>query len=421
MEKIELPEELQPKEHYVQSFITGSDYHLRLIDGQYIMLNGSAEPKMFVKTSGDWKVAANRPKRKEHPVGSIFKLPACVLLQSTTKKWAYCFDKEYLEKVDSQEAEEKIEEFAKKIKSFLESGMESEEPEAVEEEEVKIPETTEKEDISLTEKLLKEHPKPTIRKDEFYVETGVWKLLVRNVFKRKNVLLVGDSGIGKTELINHLSASFGYALHMHDMGTMQDPIASMVGVHRIKDGKSVFDVAQFAKDIQDKAIVLLDEVNRAPLNTNNILFPLLDRRRSLEMAIASSDLDRSIKVHENAVFVATANIGSRFTGTNAIDAAFKDRFIVVKLDYPPKEAEINLLMKRTGIVKDKAKKLVDLFNAIRAKYKNDVISNTISIRQSLEIAELVVDGYAMIEAVETYLKPLFEEEYVEIKDLLHSW
>ena len=42
------------------------------------------------------------------------------------------------------------------------------------------------------------------------------------------------------------------------------------------------------------------------------------------------------------VFFATANIGQEYTGTRALDRALHDRFCVVKLDYPPMDAEVAL-------------------------------------------------------------------------------
>ena len=54
---------------------------------------------------------------------------------------------------------------------------------------------------------------------------------------------------------------------------------------------------------------------------NNILFPCLDGRRTLPVEIADASSTRSISVHPDVTFIATANIGNEYTGTQDIDEA----------------------------------------------------------------------------------------------------
>lgn len=57
-------------------------------------------------------------------------------------------------------------------------------------------------------------------------------------------------------------------------------------------------------------VILLDELNRAALSSNNVLFPCLDDRRKLSIEVAGGKDIREINVHPEVTFIATANVGS---------------------------------------------------------------------------------------------------------------
>ena len=146
--------------------------------------------------------------------------------------------------------------------------------------------------------------------------------------------------------------------------------------------------------------------------TNNILFPCLDGRRTLYVDIAGSNNIKEIKVHPECTFIATANIGPEYAGTGDIDLALENRFIQIGLDYIPEDKEIQVLNNRTGVSYPDATKIVTLANKIRAKYKEGDVSKGISIRETLETAEMVMDGFEIIEAIQY----TFCEKFSQNKD-----
>ena len=265
--------------------------------------------------------------------------------------------------------------------------------------------------VTLLESI-KSDPKlspPKIDDEGFSVNHETWFLMMRNVRSVRNTMLVGPTGTGKTELIMRMAKHLGIECNVYDMGALHDPMSALLGTHRIDEhGHSTFDYARFTADIQKPGIVVLDELSRAPLSTNNILFPCLDVRRQLPVEIASSKGIRNIDVHKNCVFFATANIGSEYTGTNQIDRALQDRFFMVELDYLDKTTESKVLMKRTGIPKAKADIITAYCNKIRDNKRNGDLSTSVSTRHSLEIASLVADGFEILNACEAVLYPIFE-------------
>jgi len=199
-------------------------------------------------------------------------------------------------------------------------------------------------------------------------------------------------------------------LYIQDMGTVQDAQSALLGVHRIgKSGHSEFEFAPFVGHIKSGGIVLLDELNRSPISANNILFPCLDSRRYLPVDVACEECDRQVQVNPETVFFATANLGSEYSGTNAIDRALLDRFFPVELSYPNEEDEINILMIRTGVEEKAAQAIVKVSNEIRKQYKEQELSTPVSVRHTLQTARLVVDGFDLSNAIQSVIMPLFED------------
>ena len=131
--------------------------------------------------------------------------------------------------------------------------------------------------LTLLDKIREEHPCPPIESG-FYIEERNWLFLVRNIMQHKNTMLIGPTGTGKTEVIMKIYESLGLECNIYDMGSMQDPLTDLLGSHRLENGSSIFDYAKFVADVQKPGVILLDELSRAPLMTNNILFPQILKR-----------------------------------------------------------------------------------------------------------------------------------------------
>lgn len=255
---------------------------------------------------------------------------------------------------------------------------------------------------------------PPSIEDGFYVDIDKWYLLVRNIKTQTPTMLTGPTGTGKTELVRLAAKRLGLPLHTFDMGSMYDPVSGLLGVHRLNSkGVSEFEYAKFCSSIQEPSINLLDELSRAPITTNNILFPTLDVRKTLPVEMAGSHDKRAIKVHDECSFVATANIGGEYTGTNTMDRALVDRFFMLELDYMPPAIEAKVLAIRTGISNSDSDTVVAIGNQIRQAYKQSHISSSISTRHIFEIGKLIKDGFSRSTALELVMLPLFEGSRTE--------
>lgn len=264
---------------------------------------------------------------------------------------------------------------------------------------------------SLLEKLMssEDFRTPTIKDDGFFVSEENWFLLIRNILNQVNTMIVGPTGTGKTEIVMLACRKLGIDCFVYDMGSMYDPVAGLLGVHRLqRGGVSVFDYAKFTQDIQKPCVILLDELSRAPVTTNNILFPCLDSRRTLPVEIAGGEDVRSIKVHPECTFIATANVGAEYTGTMSMDRALVNRFFPMELGYMPENNEVEVLAKRCHIEVGDARKIVGVTNTIRSLYRKQELSVSLSTRETLVAAGLVADGWSPLTAMELVFLPLFE-------------
>lgn len=254
---------------------------------------------------------------------------------------------------------------------------------------------------------------PSSKDDGFYMSTEDWNLIVRNIKKHVNTMIIGPTGSGKTSCIKEVCDRMGLDLHIFDMGSMIDPISSLLGVHRLEAGGSVFDYAKFTQVIQTPCVILLDELSRAPLSAMNVLFSCLDDRRSLSVEIAGGKDIREIKVHPEVTFIATANVGAEYSGTNSMDRALVNRFFPLELGIIPAGEEEKVLMKRTGINSNVSKLIVKVANNIRGLSNKQEISTSLSIRETLMVAGLVSDGWGLGKAMEMIYLPLYEGSKTE--------
>lgn len=265
---------------------------------------------------------------------------------------------------------------------------------------------------------------------DFYIDNLKWKFLVRNIEKGKNIMMTGPSGCGKTDATFKAAEALGREVMYFNLGATQDPRSTLIGnTHYNKDSGTYFSESSFVSAIQkENAVILLDELSRAHPEAWNILMTVLDPIQRY-LRLDEKDDSPTIKVADGVSFIATANIGMEYTATRVIDRAILDRFALIEMEPLSEENEFTLLKGKFPSIDDKVlNNLCSIVSSIRKEINSDTprLSTMVSTRNTIEIAELLDDGFNLEDASQLLIYPLFpndgnDSERVFVKQLIQKY
>ena len=266
--------------------------------------------------------------------------------------------------------------------------------------------------------------------NDFFIDGLKWMFLLRNITKGKNIMMTGPSGCGKTDATFKAANALGREVIYFNLGATQDPRSTLIGnTHYNKDSGTYFSESLFVRAIQkENAVILLDELSRAHPEAWNILMTVLDPIQRY-LRLDEKDDSPTIKVAKGVSFIATANIGMEYTATRVIDRAILDRFSLFEMDVLGEEDEYSLLKGKFPSINDKLlSNLCTIVSHIRKEINSDSprLSTMVSTRNTIEIAELLVDGFSLEDAAQLLIYPLFpndgnDSERVFVKQLIQKY
>lgn len=392
----------QMKYFFFKTRKEGSRERLNPLPGQTLSDGTPVETGLNAQTA-----AGGKEIRAAYPIGTVFCSRMCDIAASSGAPY-YCVGSIY-PVVDPENAISSLPVASEQMRQAYEEYRAGVKAEAAEAAGAVEPAPAPKK-RSLLERIMGDHTYdvPTVEKDGFFVASDDWYLLVRNILQKANTMLIGPSGTGKTQLVMLVADKLGLPCHVYDMGAMLDPVSSLLGVHRLVAGGSEFDYSKFVEEIQKPGVILLDELSRAPLSCHNILFPCLDSRRMLPVEIAGAEDIRAVEVHPDCVFIATANIGAEYTGTQMLDRALMGRFMPLELDYMGESDEAAVLSKRCGISADDAIQVIKVARTVRSLHGKGELGCTVSTRETLAAGYMIADGWSVMAGLERCFLPLFE-------------
>ena len=243
----------------------------------------------------------------------------------------------------------------------------------------------------------------------FYIADDVWRQCLFMIAAGKNVMFTGPAGSGKTQLGKILGKQCQRRVEVFDFGAMTEPRLSLIGNTAYSPEKGTyFEYSRFARAITtEDTVIVLDELSRAGKEAANILFPVLDDRREL----AIDERQEVLPVAKGVCFLATANVGTEYTGTSSIDRALRDRFSQIEIGFPPEDKEIKILTTRTGLPEKFAKHLVKIAASQRQMATQDMtFVEQISPRMLLMAAEQTMFGIPFHEAIKYAISGMFSSE-----------
>lgn len=202
------------------------------------------------------------------------------------------------------------------------------------------------------------------------------------------VLMVGDTGTGKTSYVRHLAHLTNNGFRRINLnGTTA--IEDFVGHYTIDEGGNGM---RWVKGILIEAMeegfwLLLDELNASPPEVLFVLHSLLDDDRMVVVVEHEGEI-----VHPHADFrvFATMNPSLEYAGTRDLNKALLSRFpIVIQTGYPGAAQEADIVKCHVPNVDDKQLALmVRTAEDIRKAHKNGTVSFVCSTRELINWARL---------------------------------
>lgn len=198
------------------------------------------------------------------------------------------------------------------------------------------------------------------------------------------VLLIGETGTGKTSLVRHLAhkTQNAFVRVNHNGGTTVEDI---VGRWTIINGETVWVDGILTQAMKQGYWFLADEINAAGAEINFVYHSLTDDDARILLVEKGNEI---VIPHENFRFFAGMNPPTEYAGTKEINKALMSRFIVVKTDFPAPKIEEEILTSRTGIPSNVAQQMVKVAGEIRIMKVKGKIGYVFSTRDLLMWAEM---------------------------------
>jgi midasin (ATPase involved in ribosome maturation) len=198
------------------------------------------------------------------------------------------------------------------------------------------------------------------------------------------VLLVGDTGTGKTSLIRHLAERTGNAFRRvnHTGGT---DVSDIKGKILLPDGTTKWIDGVLLDAMRKGHWYLADEINASGAEILFLYHSLLDDDGYIVLDENNGEV---VRPHKNFRFFATMNDRYDYVGTREMNKALLSRFAVIRLDYPTPGIEVQILQTRTGLNKTVAKRFVNVANDLRRAYADNKITLPVSTRDLIQWSKL---------------------------------
>ncbi len=211
------------------------------------------------------------------------------------------------------------------------------------------------------------------------------KMLVA-VKSGRHILLEGPVGVGKTLLARSIAEYLSRDFVRVD-GDERLNETKLIGYWDppmvLKKGyvEEAFVPGPLTRAATSGSVLFINELNRLPESAQNALLPVMD-----EGLIHIPHLG-TLKAKEGFLIIATQN-PEEDVGVLRLSEALKDRFVLVKLGYPRREEEVEIVRRHVPDIDDETAEIsVDI---VRSTREHPSILRGGSIRSSIDLAKIAL-------------------------------
>jgi MoxR-like ATPase len=232
----------------------------------------------------------------------------------------------------------------------------------------------------------------------FIDHQNILKTIALGVKKKKHVLIIGESGVGKTSAIRYLAQQTNHALRRINLngGTTAD---ELVGRNGINEKGTYWIDGVLTECLRNGYWLVLDEINAALPEVTFILHSLLDDDGYV--VLTEKPDGEIVRPHPNFRVFATCNPAS-YAGTKEMNTALLSRFhICIFANFPSEEVEKNIVKEHLGAtiaMNAATEKVIKLANETRRNKENEKSNYAINTRDIINMLSLCTD-YVPTEAI----------------------
>lgn len=259
-----------------------------------------------------------------------------------------------------------------------------------------------------------------IPREQFYIPPpqGYLEKLAYAVASNLPVLLIGETGVGKTMSVRYLASKTNNGLrrvNLNGATTVDEFLGKLLineqGTYWVN---GVLVDAMLAGDW-----ILLDEINACLPEIAFSLHSLLDDDR---MVVLMEYDGRIVRPHPNFRLFASMNPSEegRYGGTKTLNEALLDRFpVVIRMDYLPEEEEIEAVISQSGNTnRDMVQRMVRVARDVREAIHHEKVFGSFSTRRVVDWARMALAFDVHESAYYTVLSKLSKYDAEVVEDII---
>lgn len=228
----------------------------------------------------------------------------------------------------------------------------------------------------------------------FYVPKDRDTVATTSLACRLNVWFYGPSGTGKSEYAVRLCHKTDREYTRINCSG-ESGVDDLLGHYTLRDKETVWIDGALIDAVRNGKVLIVDEIDVAPPEINIALQRALEvQQRGGKHTLQSQRGAQTVDIHPAFSVIVTGNTkgageqGMLYVGTRIQNAAFRDRFVYVKVDYAPLAEEAKIVEYRCKVDKRFAMQIAQFGEVLRKSMEGSASNDVVSTRSMIVLGKL---------------------------------